>query len=96
MAEGERTYYIERHDATAASAGCELDGIDFDNIALNAGRTSENFRREHFRYVDHPLIYDFRTRRVCIQTGISFYEFVKQISYEMQLPALRSARRMAS
>jgi hypothetical protein len=83
MAEGERTYYIERHDATAASAGCELDGIDFDNIALNAGRTFENFRREHFRYVDHPLIYDFRTRRVCIQTGISFYEFVKQISYEM-------------
>jgi len=83
MAEGERQYYIERHEAAAAAAGREIDGVDFDNIVLGAGRTFENFRREHFRYVDHPLIYDFRTRRVCIQTGINFYEFVKQITNEM-------------
>lgn len=84
MPEGERKYYIGRHVAAAASAGSEIDGVDFDNIVLHAGRTSENFRRDHFRYVDHPLIYDFRTRRVCIQTGINFYEFVKQIADEMQ------------
>ena len=83
MAEGERKYYIDRHVAAAASAGSAIDGVDFDNIVLHAGRTSENFRRDHFRFVDHPLIYDFRTRRVCIQTGINFYEFVKQIADEM-------------
>ena len=83
MAEGERKHYIDRHVAAAARAGSEIDGVDFDNIVLHAGRTSENFRRDHFRYVDHPLIYDFRTRRVSIQTGINFYEFVKQIADEM-------------
>jgi hypothetical protein len=31
----------------------------------------------------HPLIYDFRTRRVCIQTGMNFYEFVRQIADDM-------------
>jgi len=83
MAEGERRYYIGRHELSAAAAGSEIDGVDFDNIVLGAGRTFENFRREHFRYVDHPLIYDLRTRRVCIQTGINFYEFVQQIADEM-------------
>ncbi len=83
MAEGERKYYIGRHVRVAAEAGGELDGVDFDNIALSAGRTRENFRRDHFQYVDHPLIYDLATRRVCIQTGINFYEFVKEISDEM-------------
>ena len=84
MAEGELQYYIGRHEAAAAAAGSEIDGVDFDNIALNAGRTFENFRRDHFRYVDHPLIYDIRTRRVCIQTGINFYEFVKHMADEMR------------
>jgi len=83
MAEGERKYYIGRHVAIAKKAGSEIDGVDFDNIAITAGRTRENFRREHFRYVDHPLVYDLRTRGVCIQTGINFYEFVKDISDEM-------------
>ena len=83
MAEGERKYYIGRHVAAATGAGSEIDGVDFDNIAMHAGRTLENFRRDHFRYMDHPLIYDIRTRRVCIQTGINFYEFVKQIADEM-------------
>jgi hypothetical protein len=83
MAEGERRYYIGRHELSAASAGSEIDGVDFDNIVLGAGRTFENFRREHFGYVDHPLIYDLCTRRVCIQTGINFYEFVQQIADEM-------------
>ena len=83
MAEGEREHYIGRHMAVAAEAGSEIDGVDFDNIALSAGRTRENFRREHFRYVDHPLIYDAATGKVCIQTGMNFYEFVKEIADEM-------------
>ena len=83
MAEGERRYYIGPHEETAAKVGKEIDGVDFDNIALSAGRTRANFRREHFRYVDHPLVYDAATGKVCIQTGMNFYEFVKEISDEM-------------
>ncbi|MFC1714633.1 hypothetical protein ACFL6S_13280, partial [Candidatus Poribacteria bacterium] len=82
MADGERKR-IRRHMEIAAKAESQLDGVDFDNIAITAGRTRENFRREHFQYVDHPLIYNLQTRRVCIQTGMNFYEFVKEISDEM-------------
>ena len=83
MAGGEREHYIGRHVAIAAEAGSEIDGVDFDNIALAAGRTRENFRREHFRYVDHPLVYDAASGKLCIQTGMNFYEFVKEIADEM-------------
>jgi hypothetical protein len=83
MAEGERKYYIERHMAIAAEAGSEIDGVDFDNIVFSAGHARENFRRDHFRYVNHPLIYDATSGKVCIQTGINYYEFVKEISDEM-------------
>ena len=83
MAEGEREHYIKRHMDIAAEAGREIDGVDFDNIVLSAGHARENFRRDHFRYVDHPLIYDVASGRVCIQTGINYYEFVKEISDEM-------------
>ena len=83
MAQGERKYRIQRAMDLAESAGTQLDGVDFDNIGLNAGRTRENFRREHYKYVDHPLIYDLVTRRVCIQTGINFYEFVKETADDM-------------
>lgn len=82
MADGERNR-IRRHIEIATKAGSQLDGADFDNIAITAGRKRENFRREHFQYVDHPLIYNLQTRGVCIQTGIGFYEFVKDISEEM-------------
>lgn len=83
MAQGERRYFIQHDEAVAAAAAARLDGVDFDNIALSAGRTTENFRREHFRWVDHPLIYDAASGRVCIQTGMGFYEFVQQIADEM-------------
>jgi hypothetical protein len=83
MAGGEREHFIKRHIELAKAAGSEIDGVDFDNIVLSAGRTRENFRREHFRFVDHPLIYDTVSGKVCIQTGISFYEFVKEIADEM-------------
>ena len=83
MAEGEREHYIGRAMAIAAEAGSQIDGVDFDNIGLSAGRTRENYRREHFRYVDHPLIYDAAAGKVCIQTGMNFYEFVKEIADEM-------------
>jgi hypothetical protein len=96
MAEGERKYYIERHEAMAARAGSEIDGIDFDMIGISTGRTRENFRREHFRYVDHPLIYDAATGRVCIQTGMNFYEFVKEIADEMHAQGKLCTGNMAS
>ena len=80
MAEGERKHYIERHIAIAAKGRSEIDGVDFDNIVFAAGHAGANFRREHFRYVDHPLIYDEKSGRVCIQTGINY---VKEISDEM-------------
>jgi hypothetical protein len=83
MAGGERQHYIRSHEEIAARAGSRIDGVDFDNIALAAGRTRQNFRREHFRYVDNPLIYDVANGRVCIQTGMNFYEFVKEIADEM-------------
>ena len=83
MAGGERKHYIERHMAIAAEARREIDGVDFDNIVFSAGHARANFRREHFRYVDHPLIYDAKSGKVCIQTGINYYEFVKEISDEM-------------
>ena len=83
MAGGEREHYIKRHMAIAVEAGREIDGVDFDNIVFSAGHARENFRRDHFRYVDHPLIYDPASGRVCIQTGINYYEFVKEISDEM-------------
>jgi hypothetical protein len=83
MAGGERKYYVGRHEAIAVRAGSEIDGVDFDNIDLSTGRTRENFRREHFRYVDHPIVYDAASGRLCISTGMSYYEFVKEISDEM-------------
>ncbi len=77
MAQGEWDFLIRRHATGARQAGTRLDGIDFDNISLFAGRVGANYRREHFEYVDHPLVYDIASRKLCIQTGISFQEFVK-------------------
>jgi hypothetical protein len=83
MAQGEWNYIIGQDARMARKFNSRLNGVDFDNITLQAGRVSANYRRDHFQYVDHPLVYDTASKRLCIHTGVNFHEFVKFVSDEM-------------
>ncbi len=56
----------------------ELDGIYLDSTSGWVSR-HPNYRREHFRYVDHPLTYDPRTGRPVAPGWLHTYEFMAEL-----------------
>jgi hypothetical protein len=56
-------------------------GIDGEYLDSLDGWSHElNYRREHFKWVDVPLVYDTETRRPCIINAFSIWEFVRWMS----------------
>jgi hypothetical protein len=56
-------------------------GIDGEYLDSLDGWSRElNYRREHFKWVDVPLVYDTETRRPCIINAFSIWEFVRWMS----------------
>ena len=58
------------------------DGIYLDSLEMFAATL--NFRREHFKFADLPLVYDKAGRRPCILHIFSVYEFAKYVADELR------------
>ena len=56
------------------------DGEYLDSLEGYGGLSTINFRREHFKYADYPLLYSLGSRQVGILEFFSTYEFTKYIS----------------
>ena len=56
----------------------KIDGIYLDSVRGWVSRYP-NFRREHFRYVDHPLSYQPRTGRLTAPGWLHTYEFMAEL-----------------
>jgi len=57
-----------------------LDGMRYDNPVVFA---TDNFRREHFQWADHPLAFDHLTKRPVIPLDFSSFECAKAIADDM-------------
>jgi len=57
-----------------------LDGMRYDNPIVFA---TDNFRREHFQWADHPLAFDHRSKRPVIPLDFSSFECGKAIADDM-------------
>lgn len=58
----------------------ELDGMRFDNPIVFA---TDNFRREHFQWADHPLAFDHISKQPVIPLDFSSFECAKAIANDM-------------
>lgn len=67
-----RADYILRFDTDNFG---DFDGIYLDCIGAHMDML--NFRREHFKYADEPLVYDLKSKKVGILVEFSSYEFMK-------------------
>ncbi|MBN1347451.1 MAG: hypothetical protein JXQ73_32475 [Phycisphaerae bacterium] len=59
----------------APDAGVDGEYLD----SLDGWCYQQNYRREHFRTVDVPLVYDTETRRTCIINAFSIWEYVRWV-----------------
>jgi len=58
----------------------ELDGMRYDNPIVFA---TDNFRREHFQWADHPLAFDHLSKQPVIPLDFSSFECAKAIADDM-------------
>lgn len=58
----------------------ELDGMRYDNPIVFA---TDNFRREHFQWADHPLAFDHLSKDPVIPLDFSSFECAKAIADDM-------------
>lgn len=58
----------------------KLDGMRYDNPVVFA---TDNFRREHFQWADHPLAFDHLSKRPVIPLDFSSFECAKAIADDM-------------
>lgn len=56
--------------------GMTTDGVSFDGVSTGY----LNFRREHFKYVDYPLSFDYETKRPVIIDAFSNYECLRYVA----------------
>ena len=57
-----------------------LDGMRYDNPIVFA---TDNFRREHFQWADHPLVFDHHSKRPVLCQDFSAYECARAIANDM-------------
>jgi len=58
----------------------KLDGMRYDNPVVFA---TDNFRREHFQWADHPLVFDHVSKQPVIPLDFSSFECAKAIADDM-------------
>jgi len=58
----------------------ELDGMRYDNPIVFA---TDNFRREHFQWADHPLAFDHLSKQPVIPLDFSSFECARAIADDM-------------
>ena len=59
-------------------------GIDGEYLdSLDGWCYEQNYRREHFKFADAPLVYDTETRRPCLLNAFSIWEFVRWVSQQV-------------
>ncbi len=63
------------------SEPAELDGTYIDSYEMAA--TEQNYRREHWAYVDLPLTFSLTTREVCSLGIFHTYEFERELAKRM-------------
>ena len=63
---------MQRRPADVATSGIAYDGLT----------PGLNYRRDHFRYADHPLLYDSGTKSCTIYNFFSCLEFVRELRKE--------------
>lgn len=59
----------------------ELDGTYLDSLEM--GATELNFRREHFREADIPVVFERESKKPCQMLIFSTYEFAKEVGERM-------------
>lgn len=69
---------IINSDFEKGSSGLMVDGIYLDS--LEGWAKERNYRQEHFKYTDIPLVFDNRTKEPVILNAFSIYEFTKAMS----------------
>lgn len=58
----------------------KLDGMRFDNPCVFA---TDNFRREHFQWADHPLVFDHVSKKPVLPLDFSSFECAQAIADDM-------------
>ncbi|HIE48407.1 TPA: hypothetical protein EYP84_05915, partial [Candidatus Bipolaricaulota bacterium] len=76
---GSERNLIENPSFEAGASG-ELDGVYLDSLEM--GATALNYRREHWQYVDIPLIFD-AMRKPCQLMFFATYEFARWLAERM-------------
>jgi hypothetical protein len=73
-------YRLTHEREVTQVAGFGLDGLYLDCVFVS---TVDNFRREHFRWADHPLTFDHQTKRPVLPLAFSVYECAQALCDEM-------------
>jgi len=68
----------------ARRSGGELGGVYLDSVCGYVGFFDENFRREHWRYADTPLVPSSRAKQPVQLHAFSCYEISDQIAQRMR------------
>ncbi len=77
-------FNYDANDAEKLYADDPQHGIDGEYLDSLDGWSHElNFRRDHFRWVDIPLVFDTEGRRPCIINAFSIWEFVRWMSNQV-------------
>ncbi len=80
------TWQVELAPAyeVAKSRGGKLAGVYLDSIASFMGFYNENFRRDHWRYADVPLVASFQAKGPAQLHAFACYEFAAQLAEQMK------------
>lgn len=73
-------YRLTREREVSQVEPYKLDGLYFDCVFVFC---VDNFRREHFRFADNPLVFDHRSKRPVLPLAFSIYECAQALSEEM-------------
>jgi len=69
----------QKHEVSEVNT-LTLDGMRYDNPIVFA---TDNFRREHFQWADHPTLFDHVSKRAVIPLDFSSFECAKAIADDM-------------
>lgn len=69
--------------AVARQQGSDLSGVYIDSVCGFMGTYNENFRREHWRTADAPLVASTKFKEPCLLHGFSCWEFTSQVAERM-------------
>ncbi|MCX7597255.1 MAG: hypothetical protein N2512_00080 [Armatimonadetes bacterium] len=77
-------YELDPAFETARSTGGELAGIYLDSISGFMGFYNDNFRREHWRYANIPLVASYTAKAPAQLHAFACYEFAEQVAERMR------------